>query len=554
MLKIRGAVAQVDRWPALQSTSPSSARPATGCGRRRTRSCSRACQLSWLRTLLLTWLLTGLLMACAPAGPPPAAPPVPGPRPGTGAVAAVQPAAPAAPVAPRAPAQATPRREALPDPADDESAPPRLTPRPGSPGGPGNSGGPGGVAAVRKPVEGASEGQPQGAVVERPAQPEPQPPTAAAPEPPPPPPATLLVPASYDPSRSYPVLVVLPYTGGTAENFLEYYLFSEYNPQRTLQEKWERSLRAYYPNARRRKARAYIILVPEGVGSRKDHSAVGFERAILRYEARIEAGLREAEQRYHIDRSRIVLAGHSLGGDLAWAITLRHPERYAGAFISGSRTSYREDGKANVLAQRPMRYFFAMGETEAALRMKGLDRTLLELEGHGVNFSFRRTPGVGHLPPARLGLARALDYVFHGPPPPAIAPPRPAAAKAQFQAQAWDAPTQAPAAPGAATPVLPPARRERPSAAAAAPVPPARTGPATPSAAKPPGKAAAKPPQAVATQRKAHAPAPPVAARAKRPKPPAPPPRKAAGPAQAGAKPPAQSPPEKPKRGSAVGG
>lgn len=226
--------------------------------------------------------------------------------------------------------------------------------------------------------------------------------------------AVLLVPPEYRKSRSYPVLTVLPYTGGTARNFLEFYLFSEFNPRRSMQRKWVKTLRTRYPNRAVRRERSYFILVPFGKGTSRDHSARGFANAMLRYEKRINRGLTRAARKYPIDRRRVVLAGHSLGGDLTWALTLRSPRRYIGAVVSGSRTSYPENGRLKLLGKRNFRYFFSMGELERRDRLMGLSRNLYKLYRSGVNYRVYKAPGVGHKPPSRAGLFKAIEFAMFG--------------------------------------------------------------------------------------------------------------------------------------------
>ncbi|MDH5752333.1 MAG: hypothetical protein OEZ59_07950 [Deltaproteobacteria bacterium] len=245
--------------------------------------------------------------------------------------------------------------------------------------------------------------------------------------------ASLLLPPEYDRKRRYPVLVAMPYTGGTAENFLEYYLFTVYNPKASLQKRWEQTLKKRYPDPGVRTARSYMILVPIGKGSTSDHSWRGFARAIERYEYRVINALNIYGKRYPMDRSRVVMAGHSLGGDLSWALSLRRTGAFSGAVISGSRTSYWEDDKLEILAAKGFRFFFSMGEKEKKVRLQGLSSTLGRLYESGMEeYRVFQAPGVGHEPPGKQDLFQAVDYALFGPSDDAAAasasPPEPAPA------------------------------------------------------------------------------------------------------------------------------
>ncbi|MDH4249118.1 MAG: hypothetical protein OEW39_15035 [Deltaproteobacteria bacterium] len=228
------------------------------------------------------------------------------------------------------------------------------------------------------------------------------------------PPTLLLSPPGFDPKRKYPVLVAMPYTGGTGTNFVEYYLFTEYNPKKSLQKKWESTLKEIYPDSKLRSERAYFILIPGGKGSTADHSWRGFASAMARYEARIIAGLNTYAKKYPLNLNRVALAGHSLGGDLSWALSLRKPSRYIGAVISGSRTSYWEDDKLELLAKKHFRYFFSMGELETRVRLMGLSGTLERLFDTGMDYRIHKALGVGHKPPDKENLVKAVEYVLLG--------------------------------------------------------------------------------------------------------------------------------------------
>jgi pimeloyl-ACP methyl ester carboxylesterase len=114
-----------------------------------------------------------------------------------------------------------------------------------------------------------------------------------------------------------------------------------------------------------------------------------------------------------LDTTRVVLAGHSLGGDLAWAIALRNPTRIHGAVVMGSRASYRATAADHrVLAERGVRFAFLMGTEEGAGRRSGARRAADLLGQLGVASRWDDVPGGGHVQAPLPMLAQALGFVL----------------------------------------------------------------------------------------------------------------------------------------------
>src|SRR5262249_36594596 len=121
------------------------------------------------------------------------------------------------------------------------------------------------------------------------------------------------LPSGYDSSRNYPVVVMLPASNGTAEAMLR-----EYAPPGDV-----------------------VVVVSAGLGSTDDYRTNEiWARTIERYERQLKADL-DLLAAGHVDTSRVVLAGFSMGGDLAWALAVRNAARVRGAVVMGSRMSYR---------------------------------------------------------------------------------------------------------------------------------------------------------------------------------------------------------------------
>lgn len=200
--------------------------------------------------------------------------------------------------------------------------------------------------------------------------------------------STLMLPRSGKAPRA--LLVLLPYTDGSAQDLLRLW-YAESLPDHVL-------------------ARGYLLLIPELRGARTDYRGRGAWQATLeRYQQALDADIDEAVRDYGADASRVVLAGHSMGGDLAWALPLREPERYAGAVIMGSQASYRDSAALARLAERGVRLFLYTGDADP--RRKSMRSAIALLDEAGVAHRETSAPG-RHVPaPASLFL-QGIDYAF----------------------------------------------------------------------------------------------------------------------------------------------
>jgi predicted esterase len=225
------------------------------------------------------------------------------------------------------------------------------------------------------------------------------------------PPGQVVLPPGHDAKRSYPVLVVLPYTHGTSEAFVVRYDPAA-RPKATPRARLAGMLRALYPDAAARRRRAFILLLAPGAGSEADHSWRGFSAAIRRYERRVLADLEALKRRRRVDASRVVLAGYSLGGDLSWALAVRNPQVFGGVITMGSRCSFARRGGIEALAARGFRAFIAMGERERPVRLRVLRHALAALKRARVWHRYHRIPGAGHAMVSLATFRRALALVL----------------------------------------------------------------------------------------------------------------------------------------------
>jgi predicted esterase len=267
-------------------------------------------------------------------------------------------------------------------------------------------------------------------------------------------PSVVITPALLDHSVKYPLVVFLPYTGGSAKDFYNIYNFQanegggmgyrefevdlarladslkrmptedEVNRYAFLQElalnadrkeptqneEFTHFLSSVFGEEAKNKG--FIALIPSGSGSTKDHSWEGFEACIFRYENRILKDIDSLTQKYNIDQSKIILAGFSLGGDLGWAISQRYPEKFKGAILSGTRCGYAEKGMMQRQAKQGAKYYISMGELESAARMTGAKGAMTLLNTAGIKHKFATIPQAEHEPATFEQFKEALNFIL----------------------------------------------------------------------------------------------------------------------------------------------
>ena len=156
---------------------------------------------------------------------------------------------------------------------------------------------------------------------------------------------TVILPASYDKQKTYPAVVLLPFTGGTGLRFFDW---------------------AFEKPYRDRQTNSFIVIIPAGKGSLSDYTPGSeFEKTIQRYDNQVKSDLKTLVPKYKIDASRVSIGGYSLGADLAWALSLRNPKLFRGAILIDSICSDRRSSSMNELAKRNFRVFMIIGQKEA---------------------------------------------------------------------------------------------------------------------------------------------------------------------------------------------
>lgn len=210
-----------------------------------------------------------------------------------------------------------------------------------------------------------------------------------------------------------PAVILLPFTGGDAQRLFDWH-YTESLPALAADEN-------------------LLIVIPEGSGSYEDYATGAAWTATLeRYTRDIAADAEELVQKHGADPKRIFLVGYSMGGDLAWALVQRDPNRYAGALVMGSRASYRAKGALEKLKTNGARMALFMADGEEDARLAGMAAARGALDKVGLPYRSFQAEG-GHDPAPAEVFDQALRYLLGADRstaslPPAVAAPLPESA------------------------------------------------------------------------------------------------------------------------------
>lgn len=121
--------------------------------------------------------------------------------------------------------------------------------------------------------------------------------------------------------------------------------------------------------------------------------------------------LREVDDRFDIDRSRIVLAGFSQGAFLAMALGVRHPELLTGVIPMAGAYVPEIDAPPPAEGHEPRYYFMSGSQDRAVTDMR---RAAKDFRAAGYKATLRILPGIGHASPDPAGgeLSTALRWVL----------------------------------------------------------------------------------------------------------------------------------------------
>ncbi|MFP4644215.1 MAG: hypothetical protein ACLFM0_07660 [Spirochaetales bacterium] len=199
-------------------------------------------------------------------------------------------------------------------------------------------------------------------------------------------PGEIVLPENYEEDGEHPLLVLLPYTGGTAEE----------------------QARAF--GIEPGEQEDVVLLLPEGSFVSSDYLP-DFLSFVEWFEERLYKDISEAAETYSIDTGRIYLAGYSLGGDMSWALSVRNPEDFSGALVAGSRSSHPvPDQAVDVLADEGFRAAFLIGDSDTQNRYEGIQYAHSLLEEGNVDTFYSEYDGGHELPPQDLSID-ALEFI-----------------------------------------------------------------------------------------------------------------------------------------------
>ena len=183
---------------------------------------------------------------------------------------------------------------------------------------------------------------------------------------------TVILPPGYDERKTYPALVLMPYTDRTALHMFNWGMYEAYHQ---VEE-------------------SFVIIMPPGQGSSANWSGWGWEALVEDYESYIQQDLMPVVDKYAVDPEQLVIGGFSLGGDLSWTLSLRNPEMFTGAIVMASMSNYRDPQNATALADNDFRYFMVMGGYDG--NRGSMYDALDTLDNHDIDYHYEEVSHAGH--------------------------------------------------------------------------------------------------------------------------------------------------------------
>jgi len=204
-------------------------------------------------------------------------------------------------------------------------------------------------------------------------------------------PYRLLVPASYDGARAFPLIIALHGLGGTEDAFFDSY---------------GKRLPALAAE------RGYIVAAP--LGFRVDSfygASIGLslaaaaERQAQLGEQDVMEVLRRMRADYKIDDARIYLMGHSMGAIGTWALAAKYPDIWAAIapFAGFARPATADRMKA-------IPQFVVHGDADTTVPVAGSRTIVAALEKIGTEVTYVEVPGGTHRDVVVPNLAAMFDF------------------------------------------------------------------------------------------------------------------------------------------------
>ncbi len=189
-------------------------------------------------------------------------------------------------------------------------------------------------------------------------------------------PYRLFIPTSYDGSKPAPMVVALHGMGGDENS-----MFDSYGKELT----------------RDAQAHGFIVAAPKGREPASMYRGSA-EQDVLDVMA-------EVEREYKIDRSRVYLMGHSMGGYGTWSIAMDHPELFAalGPISGGGDAS----GMVKIKA---VPQYVTHGDDDRTVNVSA-SRTMVEAgKKAGAPITYVEVPGGSHVSVAQPAFAPMFDF------------------------------------------------------------------------------------------------------------------------------------------------
>lgn len=193
----------------------------------------------------------------------------------------------------------------------------------------------------------------------------------------------LFVPGSYDPAEATPLLVLLHGLGSSPAAVIRYRGFT------VLAEE-----------------RGYIIVAPMGFNSRGWYGSRGPGRASTRGDAEFDpenlGELSELDvmnvlaltlEEFNIDRDRVFLAGHSMGGGGTWHLALTYPDIWAG-LGPVAPAIYSSPDALEAISHLPV--IVIQGEDDNLVPVAGTRRWVEKMAELGMTHRYIEIPGGDH--------------------------------------------------------------------------------------------------------------------------------------------------------------
>jgi predicted esterase len=201
-------------------------------------------------------------------------------------------------------------------------------------------------------------------------------------------PVTAL-PEGYDPGKPHPLLVAMHGFGGEPQNFSKVF-------------------------AKACGRKGYILCCPYGpvvMGKAAFHWGDGEKDGLA--EKRVLESIALMRSRHNIDTSRIVLAGFSQGGYMAYLLGLKHSGLFRGAIPIAGRYDTLLDQRLERASKAAIKYYILIGELEPEGRRLSNLEAMKRMMDHGITASLNAYAGVGHAFPGDpdFEVGRALEWI-----------------------------------------------------------------------------------------------------------------------------------------------